>query len=147
MSFAKNLTKARESAGYNKRELAEILKEKHPSIISNWEKGKNKPDFEKIIRIAEVLNVDVNFLAYGNENNSIANEPPPPSYAQESADIKAIRKELSAMIKINERLSALAEKLQDDKNRSDEERREIQKKRDELILKLAKAKAGEDVDL
>lgn len=145
--FAKRLTSARESAGYTKKKLSEKLGDIHPSNVSNWESGKNEPKLDLIIKISQVLNVSVEFLVGVDEDNSTLKEPTSPAYGQDDREIQLMQKELSALIKANERLSALADKLQDGKSRLEEERREIQKKYNDLLLKLPKIKAGEDVDL
>ncbi|MCI5902793.1 MAG: XRE family transcriptional regulator [Blautia sp.] len=53
---------ARESKGYLQNELAKLIGVKSAAVISNWEKGLNKPDAEKIVKLCNVLDVSASFL-------------------------------------------------------------------------------------
>jgi len=55
------LARLREEAGYTKKEVANILNI-DPSTYGKYELGKRQPDYETLIRLAELFNVSVDFL-------------------------------------------------------------------------------------
>lgn len=65
---------ARESRGYYQSELAQLVGVKSSGVISNWEKGLNKPDADKIVRLCEALGVSASYLLdyYGNPISGLA---------------------------------------------------------------------------
>lgn len=64
--FPENLKKFRIKAGLTQEELAKKLG-KTKNVISNWERGENRPDAETIAKICAILNVTPNELLGWNE--------------------------------------------------------------------------------
>lgn len=62
--IAKNIKKLRERKGLTQEELGEKLHVTRQAV-SNWETGKNQPDIEMLISLAEMLEVDIKELLYG----------------------------------------------------------------------------------
>lgn len=52
---------AREAAGVKQKDLADKIGESQ-SKVSNWENGLNRPNADQLALIAQVLNVDGNYL-------------------------------------------------------------------------------------
>ncbi len=67
MSLAQNLKLARIKKGYKQEELAKLVG-KSKNVISNWERGDNKPDADTLFDLCDILGVDANYLL-GWENN------------------------------------------------------------------------------
>lgn len=59
--FNEMLRYLRLRAGYSQQDLADILKISK-STIGMYEQGRRKPDFETLEKIADIFNVDMNFL-------------------------------------------------------------------------------------
>jgi transcriptional regulator with XRE-family HTH domain len=59
--FSKKLRKARESKGLTQSELAEKSGMK-PSAISHFESGRRRPSFDNLKKLADALNVNIDFL-------------------------------------------------------------------------------------
>jgi transcriptional regulator with XRE-family HTH domain len=57
---------AREKAGVSQAQLASKMGVTN-HCISSWERGKRKPKYETLSRIADALGVDVNCLILGND--------------------------------------------------------------------------------
>ncbi|MDH5511393.1 MAG: helix-turn-helix domain-containing protein [Nitrospinota bacterium] len=60
------VTKARESAGYNKKNFAKALGTR-PSTVTDMESGKNNPSYETLLKIIEVTKCDPGWLLTGKE--------------------------------------------------------------------------------
>lgn len=71
MTFHERLKTLREERGFTQQHLAEVLN-LTPSAVSHYENGTNEPTIETLIRMADILNVSVDYLV-GNAN---ANLPP-----------------------------------------------------------------------
>lgn len=71
MSLSDNLKSARTKKKITQEELANILG-KSKNVISNWERGDNKPDADTLFYLCDVLDVDANFLLGWTENKSLA---------------------------------------------------------------------------
>ena len=52
----------REQKGLLQSQLASLIGVKSSGVISNWEKGINKPDADKIVKLCEVLDISVSYL-------------------------------------------------------------------------------------
>lgn len=63
-NVGKNIRTLRASNGMTQEDLAEKLYVSRQTV-SNYENGKSCPDLQMLIKIAEVLNTDVNALIYG----------------------------------------------------------------------------------
>ena len=60
-AFAEKLKKARETAGYTQRQVAEILNLKQPTIAS-YELGRTQPDLETLGKLADFYCISVDWL-------------------------------------------------------------------------------------
>lgn len=63
--FSKRLKKLRKNKGLKQQELAEILGIKR-NTYSDWENGKTEPSFENLIKLADLLEVSLDWL-FGRE--------------------------------------------------------------------------------
>lgn len=66
---AKNIKKFREDKGVSQAELAEKLNVTRQAV-SNWETGKTQPDIETLHRIADILEVTIDEVIYGNKRTN-----------------------------------------------------------------------------
>ena len=66
VKIGENIRRARKDKGLMQKQLAEILKVPH-NTLSQWETGVCEPSVEMIIKIANALDVDANFL-FGFDN-------------------------------------------------------------------------------
>jgi len=64
--FAERLAGIRKSRQLTQLQLADLL-DVQPRLISRWETGVSRPQFDHIVRLAEVLDVSVDALVRGNE--------------------------------------------------------------------------------
>lgn len=71
MTFHERLKILREEKGFTQQHLAEVLN-LTSGAVSHYENGTNEPTIDTLIRMADVLNVSVDYLV-GNTN---ANLPP-----------------------------------------------------------------------
>jgi transcriptional regulator with XRE-family HTH domain len=59
-TVATNIRSARQAKGLKQRELARLLNEDSDSmLVSRWERGVNKPSFENLVRLSDVLDRDL----------------------------------------------------------------------------------------
>ena len=63
--FGKSLAKLRKARKLTQLELANLL-EIQPRMVGRWEQGVAKPQFDYIIRLAEVLEVSIDLLIKGD---------------------------------------------------------------------------------
>ena len=68
MTFGERLVKAREDAGYNQKQLANVLGIT-PTRLNYWEKNKREPDVYNINQIASALNISADYLIGNNTAN------------------------------------------------------------------------------
>lgn len=66
-----NLKEARIKSGLTQEDLASLLG-KSKNVISNWERGDNKPDADTIFKLCDILNVDANYLLGWTDNKNFA---------------------------------------------------------------------------
>lgn len=71
MELANNLKQARLAKNMSQEELAALIG-KSKNVISNWERGDNKPDAGVIFSLCDILNVDANYLLGWERNNSFS---------------------------------------------------------------------------
>ena len=62
MNLGDRIRKAREDMGLSQGNLAQLIGVKSGAVISNWEKGLNKPDAEKLVSLCEALHVTASYL-------------------------------------------------------------------------------------
>lgn len=70
--FGSNLTRLRKSRSLTQLQLAQLLGVQ-PRLVSRWETGKTRPQFNHIVRLAEVLEVSLDELARGRAVGRVAN--------------------------------------------------------------------------
>ncbi|SUD99119.1 transcriptional repressor DicA [Providencia rettgeri] len=64
--MAKNLALIRKQRQLTQLSLANML-DVQPRMVGRWEQGKSRPQFEYIIRLAQVLEVTIDHLVYGEQ--------------------------------------------------------------------------------
>lgn len=67
--FNEMLKYLRQRAGYSQQDLADLLKISK-STIGMYEQGRRSPDYETLEKIADIFNVDMNFLMGGKTKES-----------------------------------------------------------------------------
>jgi transcriptional regulator with XRE-family HTH domain len=65
----KNIKNFREQKGISQSELAEKLNVTRQAV-SNWETGKTQPDIDTLHKIADILEVSIDELIYGNKRTN-----------------------------------------------------------------------------
>lgn len=71
MSLASNLKEARIKKGFKQEELATLIG-KSKNVVSNWERGDNKPDADTLFELCDLLDVDANYLLGWESNKQIS---------------------------------------------------------------------------
>lgn len=66
------IKEAREKQGLYQAQLAELVGAKSAAVISNWEKGINKPDADKIVQLCKALHVSASYLLDYNGESALA---------------------------------------------------------------------------
>ena len=69
MEFSERLKDLRKQAGLTQVDVAERLGISQPAYAS-WERGVKKPTQENLVKIAQVLNVSVDYLVGNSEDKS-----------------------------------------------------------------------------
>ena len=69
MEFSERLKELRKKANFTQVEVAEKLEISQPAYAS-WERGVKKPTQENLVKIAQVLNVSVDYLVGNSEEKS-----------------------------------------------------------------------------
>lgn len=69
MKFSERLKELRKRANFTQVEVAEKLGISQPAYAS-WERGVKKPTQENLVKIAQVLNVSVDYLVGNSEEKS-----------------------------------------------------------------------------
>lgn len=64
--FGNNLVKLRKARRLTQLQLAELVNVQ-PRLISRWETGETKPQFDHVVRLAEVLEVSLDVLMRGED--------------------------------------------------------------------------------
>lgn len=74
MALNENIRIARENKNLTQLELGKLVGVSN-TVISNWEKGINKPDADMLCKICYALDVDANFLLdYSQTNTSLSKD-------------------------------------------------------------------------
>jgi transcriptional regulator with XRE-family HTH domain len=72
-TVARNIRSAREARGLKQRELARLLNEESDAmLVSRWERGANRPSFENLVRLSEVLGHDLAWFHTDHEREVAA---------------------------------------------------------------------------
>lgn len=69
IDFGKNLATLRKQRQLTQQELADLL-DIQPRLLGRWEQGKGKPQFDYIVKLADVLEVTLDRLLRGEDNRS-----------------------------------------------------------------------------
>lgn len=69
MEFSERLKKLRKDSGFTQVDVAEKLGISQPAYAS-WERGIKKPTQENLVKIAQVLNVSVDYLVGNSQETS-----------------------------------------------------------------------------
>jgi transcriptional regulator with XRE-family HTH domain len=64
--FGKNLTELRKARQLTQLELANLL-DAQPRLLGRWERGQGKPQFDYIVKLADVLEVTIDRLVRGTD--------------------------------------------------------------------------------
>lgn len=73
MTFHERLKILREEKGFTQQHLAEVLN-LTSGAVSHYENGTNEPTIDTLIRMADVLNVSVDYLVGNADANLLPNE-------------------------------------------------------------------------
>lgn len=65
--FGKNVAELRKARGLTQQALA-VLLEVQPRLLGRWERGQGKPQFDYILKLADVLEVSLDHLLRGTED-------------------------------------------------------------------------------
>ena len=66
MKFVENIKQLRSQFGYTQKQLGDKLGI-HASNISDWEKGISRPEYENLIKLADIYDVTLDELLGRNE--------------------------------------------------------------------------------
>ena len=69
MEFSERLKESRTQARLTQVEIAEVLGISQPAYAS-WERGTKKPTQENLVKIAQILNVSVDYLVGNSEEKA-----------------------------------------------------------------------------
>lgn len=69
MGFSERLKESRKQARLTQVEIAEVLGISQPAYAS-WERGTKKPTQENLVKIAQILNVSVDYLVGNSEEKA-----------------------------------------------------------------------------
>ena len=69
MNFGSNLKRKRVEKGYTQEQFSELVGVSRQAV-SLWESDSGYPEVEKLLEIARILNVSLDWLFYGAENNT-----------------------------------------------------------------------------
>ncbi|EQB97736.1 MULTISPECIES: helix-turn-helix domain-containing protein [Photorhabdus] len=67
--FGKNLSSIRKSRQLTQLKLADLL-DIQPRMVGRWEQGKAKPQFDYIIKLAQILEVSIDHLLLGDKGSA-----------------------------------------------------------------------------
>lgn len=73
MSLGERITELRNLSGLSQNQLAKAM-EVSRQAVSKWETGQSAPDSIKMIRLAEILDTDIEYLTTGRRN--LTRRPP-----------------------------------------------------------------------
>ena len=73
MEFGKRVLQARKTKGMSQERLAEVLGVSRQAV-SKWETGEAKPDVDKLIAICDALQLDMNYLCFGKQEEACKSE-------------------------------------------------------------------------
>ena len=72
--FTERLKELRKKKGLKQQEIAELLGVKR-NTYSDWENGKTEPSFENLIKLADLLEVSLDWL-FGREQMKVKKRSP-----------------------------------------------------------------------
>ena len=71
MELGEKIRLRREEMELSQIELANLVEANSTTVISNWEKGKNKPDLDKFSKMCKVLNCPADYFLETNTDESV----------------------------------------------------------------------------
>ncbi|MDA8021153.1 MAG: helix-turn-helix domain-containing protein [Thermoanaerobaculia bacterium] len=71
VDFRQNLVKLRKERQLTQMQLADLL-DVQPRLISRWETGESKPQFDHVVQLADVLEVTLDQLIRGHNHDQPA---------------------------------------------------------------------------
>lgn len=86
--FAERLKKLRKENNMSQQKLADLLG-LGQSAIAMWEKGKNSPEYESLIKIADIFNVSIDYLA-GQKSSRSSHRIPVLGYVRAGIPTEAV---------------------------------------------------------
>lgn len=99
MLLHKKITALRKEQKWSQRELAEKLKTDYRNI-SRWETGKNIPDTNMVIKLADIFGVTTDYLLYDNvPRNGKSQKIDDPELLEQIEAIKNLKEEDKNVIK------------------------------------------------
>lgn len=69
VDFRQSLVKLRKQRHLTQMQLAELL-DVQPRLISRWETGESKPQFDHVVQLSKVLEVTLDQLVHGEEHGN-----------------------------------------------------------------------------
>lgn len=69
IDFGKNLATLRKARRLTQQDLADLL-DIQPRLLGRWEQGKGKPQFDYILKLADVLEVSLDHLLRGVQSTT-----------------------------------------------------------------------------
>ena len=95
MSIGERISKLRQESDISQLQLARILGISRQAV-SKWENDQSSPDTLNLIRLADVLNTDIEYLATGREPNQM--------YPTSDNSVKTVEKivEIEKIVKVPE---------------------------------------------
>lgn len=88
--FGKNLVELRKARGLTQAELSDLLNVQ-TRLIGRWEQGKGKPQFDYILKLADVLEVSLDRLLCGNDSGQ------PPQFDIHNKKLKELCKKVDQL--------------------------------------------------
>lgn len=89
---------ARENKNLYQGQLAELIGVRSAAVISNWEKGINKPDADKIVRLCESLGISVSYLLDYSGEDSLSLKPHEVEHLKKYRELDGHGKEMVDMV-------------------------------------------------
>ncbi len=86
--FAERLKKLRKENNMSQQKLADLIG-LGQSAIAMWEKGKNSPEYESLIKIADIFNVSIDYLA-GQKSSRSSHRIPVLGYVRAGIPTEAV---------------------------------------------------------
>lgn len=90
--FGKNLARLRKQRKLTQQQLADLL-DVQQRLIGRWETGEGKPQFDYLVKLADVLEVNIDDLIRGSASNET------PDFAIKNKRLQELSKRIDALSK------------------------------------------------